>query len=174
MSTQAQGSKDSVDAAQGYAAALNKNLRADTSRVEARVFRSNILTMRFIFKNGKVAPFLTKNGRDSEYTTDIKHEIEELDDEIAMRHPNISSKPEEIVHTIEPVEALKARHFKEFQEQMARSVVKSNDAGSSSLEKLNVANSTTISEGAAGSDSNGVASAPATSGIKISIGSATK
>jgi len=154
------------DSAQSYAAAMAKNLKADMTKVAARVFRSNIVTMRYVFKNGKVAPFLTKNGRDSEYATNVKYEIEELDAEIEGGHPNISSKAEEVQLVMEPVEALKARHFKEFLAQQSASVLKTNDAGSSEQVKLNVANSTTIQEGAAGSDSSAV---PATGGLKINV-----
>lgn len=151
------------DAAESYASAMAKNLKADTTKVAARVFRSNLVTMRYVFKNGKVAPFLTKNGIDSEYATNIKYEVAELDAEIEMQHPNISSKPEEIQLSIEPIEALKKKHFEEFLALQAASLKKSNDAGYSEQGKLNVANSNTIADAAAGSDSNTGA------GLKISI-----
>jgi mevalonate kinase len=144
-------------------------------KIDPVKFKGNILTMRFIFKNGKVAPFLTKDGRTSEYTTNIEHEVQELMHEIDMHHPNITVAPEEEVKLVmEPVEALKARHFEEFKKMMTATLVKTNDAGSSEQGQLKVANSTTISEGAAGSDSTGAgagvsaSAAPAT--LKISIG----
>jgi hypothetical protein len=161
-------------AVETYSATLLKNLRESSQKkVEPVKFKSNILTMRFIFKNGKVAPFLTKDGKSSEYTTNTEHEVQELLHEVDMRHPNITVAPaEEVKPVMEPVEALKARHFAEFKKMMEATLVKTNDAGSSQQGPLNVANSTTISEGAAGSDSTGAgalaSAAPAP--LKISIG----
>ena len=163
MATQ-QANNELVSAAQSYATALQKNLEADSTQIAARVFRSSLLSMRYVFKNGKVAPFMTKNGIDSEYTTDIKHEIEELDGEIRFRHPNLSSKPEELVSKIEPMAALREKHFKEFMEMQAKAVSLDNNAGYSEQGKLNVANSRSIAEAAMG---NG---APTGSGVKINLG----
>jgi len=149
-----------------HSAALLANLKnSSMAKVPARVFRMSLVSARYVFKNGKVAPFLTKNGVNSEYATNIEHEIQELDAEIAMNHPNISSKADEVVAaaSIEPLEMLKKKHFEEFTKLQAASVVKSNDAGSSIQTKLNVANSTTIGDGAASSDS--TVAAPA----KVSI-----
>lgn len=158
-----------VSAVNAHSAALLANMKnSSNERIDARVFRSNIVTMRYVFKNGKVAPFLTKNGRDSEYATDIRHEIEELDAEIALRHPNISSKIEEKVATIEPLEALKKKHFEEFMALQAAASKKSNDAGYSVEDKLNVANSTSIAEAASGST--GVVGEVAPAAVKITIG----
>lgn len=152
-------------AIQAHTAAMQKNLQADTSKLAvARVFRSNIPSMRYVFKQGKVAPFIS--GR---YTTDIAHEIEELDAEIAHRHPNISANKEEIVDTIEPLEALKKKHFEEFLLMQAKTLDKTNDAGTSEQGKLNVANSTTVAPGAAGSDSNGAAQTQAAAVGKIQL-----
>lgn len=161
-----------------HAQALAANIKeaANPKKVEARVFRSNMLTLRYVFKAGKVAAFLTKNGIDSEYVTDIAHEIAELDAEIENNHPNIFSKPAEIVRKIEPVEALKARHFEEFKKLMEAQNGRKGDGGFSEQGKLNVANSDTIADGAASSD--GSAAAPTSlapvGGIKISLGGAAK
>lgn len=155
-----------------HAQALLANLKnSSQAKVAPRVFRSNIVTMRYVFKNGKVAPFLTKNGIDSEYATNIEHEIQELDAEIASNHPNISSKPAETVETLEPIEALKKKHFEEFKKMLASNTLKTNDAGTSEQGKLHVANSTTIGDGAAGSDSSvgNVNTTGAMSAVKISI-----
>jgi len=135
-----------------HTAALKANMAADLTQVTARVFRSNISSCRYVFKNGKVAPFI--GGK---YTTDIKHEIDELDAEIDMKHPHISANKEEVVSTVEPLEALKARFFAEFQAAQAANLLKDNDAGTSEQGKLNVANSTTVAAGMADSSSTGAA-----------------
>ena len=142
-----------------HTAALKANMAADSTKVTARVFRSNISSSRYVFKNGKVAPFI--GGK---YTTDIKHEIDELDTEIEMRHPHISANKEEVVNVVEPLEALKAKFFAEFQAAQATNLLKSNDAGTSEQGKLNVANSTTVAAGMAGSSS--VGATPAL-GLKV-------
>jgi len=145
-----------------HTAALLDNLKkASLARVPARVFRSNIASMRYVFKTGKVAAFLN-----FKYATDIAYEIDELDFEIAVGHPNITANKEEVVETIEPLEVLKKKHFEEFLKAQATAVSKDNDAGTSDQGKLNVANSRTVGEGMAGSDSS--ATAP-TAGIKISL-----
>lgn len=135
-----------------HASALLANLKSSNSNVvkEARVFRSNVASLRYVFKAGKVAAFLS-----GKYTTNIAHEIEELDEEIAMNHPNITANKEEVVALSEPMEALRAKFIAEYLETAAKSVVKTNDAGFSEQGKLNVANSTTVSEGMASSDSSG-------------------
>lgn len=159
-----------ANAVSAHSAALLANLNADNSRVAARVFRSNIPSVRYIFKNGKSANFL--GGK---YATDIAHEIQELDYEIALRHPNFSANVEEVVDTIEPLEALRARFIAEYKAELATNVAKDNDAGYSDQGKLNVANTTTVSEGAAGSDSSGgqigtASTAPASASLSIKIG----
>lgn len=142
-----------------HTAALKANMAADSTKVTARVFRSNISSSRYVFKNGKVAPFI--GGK---YTTNIKHEVDELDAEIEMKHPHISANKEEVVNTIEPLEALKAKFFAEFQAAQAANILKDNDAGISEQGKLNVANSTTVAAGMSGSSS--TATAPAL-GLKL-------
>lgn len=159
-----------ANAVSAHSAALLANLNADNSRVAARVFRSNIPSVRYIFKNGKSANFL--GGK---YITDIVHEIRELDYEIALHHPNFSVNMEEVVPTMEPLEALRARFIAEYKAELATNVSKNNDAGYSDQGKLNVANTTTISEGAAGSDSSGgqtgtISAAPASASLSIKIG----
>jgi len=141
-------------AVSAHSSALLHNLKHSTNeRIAVRVFRSNIASMRYIFKNGKTAAFLTDNGSTSKYVTNIRHEIEELDEEIALGHPNIHVREEVVEPVIEPLEALKARHFAEFKKIYEAASLKTNDAGYSEQGRLNVANSTTVAEGAAGSDS---------------------
>jgi hypothetical protein len=145
----AQASVTTQNAANSHSAALLENLKnSDNSQVAARVFRSNVMSMRYVFKNGKVAAFLS-----GKYSTDIAHEIQELDAEVAAHHPNINTNPEEIIDTIDPIEALKKKHIEEYLAQQAKSLHKDNDAGNSEQTKLNVANSRTVGDGAAGSDS---------------------
>jgi len=145
--TQAVGMNQQAPQA-GYAAAAVANMKSDTSKIAARVFRSNIPSVGYVFKNGKRANFI--GGR---YTTSIKHEIDELDAEIANSHPNFTANVEEVVETSEPMAALREKFIAEYLEQQARNTDKGNDAGTSKQGKLNVANSTTIGAGAAGSDS---------------------
>jgi hypothetical protein len=152
-----------VQAAQNHTAALVSNLAAkDTSKVAARVFRSNIPSMRYIFKAGKVASFLS-----GIYYTDIAHEITELDAEIAHGHPNISSKPDEVVTSVDPLEILKQKHFEEFKAQMAKSLAVGNNAGDSDAGKPTVTTSATLLAGMTASDS-GAPAAP-TGGIKVNV-----
>lgn len=173
MSTVPAAANSTAGSAQtSHAAALAANLK-EAAKAEksanARVYYSNMLTMKYIFKAGKVAAFLTKNGRTSEYTTNIKHEIEELDAEIELGHPNITSSPEETVAVIEPVEALRQKHFEEFKKMMEKATLKTNDAGTSDQGKLNVANSTSIAEASAGSDSYAATAPAPTTPVRINI-----
>ena len=131
-----------------HTAALKANLAADVTKVSARVFRSSIPSSRYVFKNGKVAPFI--GGK---YTTDIAHEIAELDAEILQKHPNITANVEEIVDTIEPLEALKAKFFEQFKAEQAAQLLKTNNVGVSDQGKLIPANSNTVAAAMAGSDS---------------------
>lgn len=151
-------------AAKSYSEAMVANMKDfDTRKVSARVFRANIPSCRYVFKEGKVAAFLS-----GKYTTNIAGEISELDAEVALGHPNITANAEEVLDVIEPLELLKKRHIEEYLASVAKSIAKSNDAGFSDQGKLNVANSTTISEGAAGSDSVN-APAPVISKINLKV-----
>lgn len=137
-----------------HASALLDNLKnSDMRKVDARVFRSNVSSVRYVFKNGKTAAFLS-----GVYTTNIAHEIEELDAEIASGHPNFTANVTEVVQLIEPMEVLKARFIAEYLQQQAKSVVKTNDAGFSEQTRLNVLNSTNVSEAMASSDGSAPAS----------------
>jgi len=156
---------ENQNSAPSYAQALATNLKiaATPKKVEARTYSCNMLTLRYVFKAGKVAVFMTKDGITSEYTTNIAHEIEELDAEIEMNHPNISVKVMTAVPVIEPVEALRAKHFAEFQAIMDKQNGRKGDGGHSVQGPLNVLNSDTVAPGAASSNES--------VGLKISVGS---
>ena len=145
--------------------AVKINLNADATKVASRVFRCAVLSSRYVFKNGKVAPFI--GGK---YTTDIAHEIAELDAEIAQRHPHITANKEEVVTLSEPMEVLKQKFFAEFEAAQKAALNKNNDAGTSEQGKLNVANSTTVAAGMAGSDSTGTGPAAPTTGASAAKG----
>jgi len=164
-------------ASSNFATASEANIKASPPTVlpVARVFRSNITSVGYIFKNGKKAAFVS-----GKYTTNIKYEIDELDTEIALGHPNFSADTEEIEAVIEPLEALRARFIAEFKADEARALNKANDAGTAEVQKLTPVSSATIADGAAGSDSTAGANtttaastaataAPALAGLKISL-----
>jgi hypothetical protein len=168
MSTQETQNQSGV--AQHSAAMLANLKNRSRAKVEPKCYQANMLSVRYVFKDGKTASFLTDDGITCKYTTNIACEIAELDEEIENMHPHIThAAVTPKAAAVEPIEALKARHFEEFKKLMASSTLKTNDAGNSDQGKLNVANSTTVAEGAAGSDAS---SAPAVGGLKISIGAA--
>lgn len=156
---------------QAQAMAANLQKVAEAKKVPRRVFRSNLLTMRYVFKAGKVANFLTKDGVTSQYVTDLSHEIEELDAEIAMGHPHILEGKEETTEAVDTMEALRQKHIQEYLAAQAKATKKDNDAGSSEQGKLNMSHSGNIAEAAAGSDST-VTNTPAT-GVKINVAKAS-
>lgn len=158
--TQAQ----TVAATANFATQATANLKADTSVVKGRVFHSTIPSIRYVFRAGKHAVFI-----DGKYTTNIAHEIEELDAEIEAGHPNFFIKSKEEVAPVEPLEALREKFIKEFLAKQAEDTKTVKDGGTSEQGKLNVANSTTIASAAAGSDSSlgNSNNAPAVGSIKI-------
>lgn len=116
-----------------------------------KVFKSHTKFGKYIFKNGKEAPFVA--GR---YITDIKSEIEELEHEVSLSHPIIfidANEKEVDASKLDPVEEIKRKAIAEFIVSQAAANSKTNDRGNYTQERLNVASSSTIAEGAAGSDS---------------------
>ena len=153
-----------------YARASLANIKeaaANNTKQLARVFRSNVQSVKYVFKNGKVAAFMQ-----GKYTTDIKYEIDELDEEIAAGHPNFSANKEEVVELIEPMEVLRSRFIAEYIANQKSATSGTNDAGNSEFVKLNVATSDTVKAGMAGSDGSGQGTAPAATGppsLKIAV-----
>lgn len=151
-------SNNSGNAVQLYAQVQQANVRkaeeldAQGSKLP-RVYTCNLQAAGFVFKNGKRAQFIPNGEGVNCYTTDIPSEQLELDYEITHRHPNFAVYTGEVAALIEPLEVLKARFFAQFQAEQEAAINKNNDAGTSEQTKLNVANTTTISSGAAGSSS---------------------
>lgn len=157
---------NTATAANTYSAAMQANIKASTpKKVEARVFRSNIASVSFIFPNGKRAAFVL-----GKYVTDLAYEITELDKEIAQGHPNFSSNVEEIVNVIPAMDELRAKFFEEFKAAQAQQLSPDNQLGTADHGKLNVLTTAHINEAAMGSDS-GMPTIPNASGggIKIAL-----
>lgn len=114
-----------------------------------QLFKSRIASMRYVFKNGKTANFIL-----GQYATDVESEITELHAEIKSGNPILHiDKDEPTKLFVEPIESLRAKIIAEYEAEKARTLNKNNDAGYSVQGRLNVANSSTVSEGAASSDS---------------------
>lgn len=84
-----------------------------------RVFKTNLGSCHYYFKNGKDAKF-----RDGRYLTGNAAEIKELEDEIADGNPHIyiDSAEKEISakEAADPMAALKARIVKEYLEEQEK------------------------------------------------------
>lgn len=117
---------------------------------EKRLYWSTMPFMNFVFKKGKLAVF--KHHR---YATDVAEEIKELDDEVAVGHPHIYIKEDQKFLTAEmedPMQALRAKFFAEFQAQQAKFVDPKNDMGTSSQDPIKPQSTTDIAPVAAGGD----------------------
>lgn len=115
------------------------------------LYKSRIYSCKYGFKNGKEANFV-----DFKYLTDIPSEIEELDAEIALKHPTIYVDQEKkTVDTskLDPLEDIRAKAVADYIAQQKNAVKDGNDMGLSSPGKLNVATSANIAAAAAGSAS---------------------
>jgi hypothetical protein len=130
-------------------------LAKDKVKVEPHSYTCNQQAAGIVFPNGKRAQFIPNGKGMNVYTTDKQSEIDYLDAEIAYGHPHLGNYVGEPILVIEGVEALKARFFAEFQAEQAKALDGTKDAGTSLQGKLNVANSNTVKQGAAGSDSAG-------------------
>ncbi len=128
-----------------------------------RAYKSSLQSVNFIFKDGTKAAFI--GGK---YLTSKKSEIDELDAEIELNHPHLfhATKEEVIELTTTPMEALRAKFFKEFQAQQASAIDKSNDAGQYTQDKLNPVSTSDVASAASGSTGANPASA---GGLKISV-----
>ena len=128
-----------------------------------RVFKSRIPSCSYFFKNGKQAAFI--GGK---YVTDVDIEIAELESEIGksgLTEPNKSDHPhiyidqrEKEINTeaLDPIAEIKRKAVEEYLAAQKKAL---NAAGNVSSSKVmpattGMVNSTTIAEGAAGSDSN--------------------
>lgn len=126
------------------------------------VYYNSLVNCQFIFKDGKVANFL--GGR---YLTNTPKEVEELDAEVALGHPHIYVKSEELtIDTtfVDPMDAIREKVRKEVLAEMAATTSKDNDRGNYDVsDKLQgIGNTNTIAEGASGSVSTDAAPVQAT------------
>ena len=115
-----------------------------------RLYWATMPFLNYVFKKGKMAVF--KHHR---YATDIPAEIEELEAEIAGGHPQIYIKEDQKFLTAEmedPMKALRAKFFAEFQAQQAAFVDPNNDMGKTSQEPIRPQSTSDIASVAAGGD----------------------
>lgn len=114
-------------------------------------FKSHIPSCKYIFKNGKEANFI--GGK---FFTNEESEVAELEKEVAHSHPHIyidENEKEVDTKFVDPMEALRAKHIKEYLAAQNAATDSSNDMGNSTEGKLNVANSSNIAQAAAGTSS---------------------
>lgn len=143
-----------------------------------KVFKSRIPSCRYVFKDGKHAPFIG-----GEYYTSDTTEIAELKAEIAANHPFLfidENKKEIDTDKIDPIEEIRRKAVEDYIASQKQSLNKTNDRGTSTQERLNVANSTSIAEGSGDSNSTGAGAqeegtgeqkAPASAPKKIDLSS---
>jgi hypothetical protein len=120
-----------------------------------RVFKATLPSINYIFKNGKPAIFI--NGM---YTTDVPFEIEELDAEIATRHPHIfidEAMREIDSAKVDPIAALREKIIAEYKATMAAATDQDNDRGNSVQGQLKPASSVDIAAASAGGSGAGLA-----------------
>ena len=114
-----------------------------TPEVRLNAYFSNPTSMQYVSSRGKVIVFI--GGR---YTTKDPADIEELDALCVLR-PNgsIFKDPDQLTLSesdLDPMNVLKARFFKEFQEQQTANLDPSQNFGSTVLERLKTASTSSI------------------------------
>jgi hypothetical protein len=112
------------------------------------LFKSNQLSSNYIFRSGKVANFV--RGR---YSTDIQSEIDELENEIKLKHPHIYKDAKETTidtEKLDPMWRIKQDIRAEILADMARSQDPSRDMGSYEPTNLSPASTSDIAPVAAG------------------------
>ena len=113
-----------------------------------RVFKSAIPSINYIFPSGKVAAF-----QFGVYRTDIKDEIEHLENEIRLGHPQIfidEAEREIDSELVDPIHALRAKIIAEYVAQQEAASNPDNDMGKSDQSAVKPANSRDIAAAAAG------------------------
>lgn len=119
------------------------------------VFNSTIPSVNFVFKNGKAAAFVA-----GKYFTDVESEIAELSEEVKNRHPHIYVDKDQVTiqsEMLDPMVALRAKFFAEFEEELAKKTDPSQDLGTYEQEKVVPASTQDIAAAAAGGDGNNLA-----------------
>lgn len=90
-----------------------------------RVFKCNILSCKYIFKDGSVGFFV-----DGRLTTDVESQIKELEEEIAKRHPDIFIDENDKVSETAQLDPM-AQFKKKVIEEYEASRLKDRDVGNS-------------------------------------------
>jgi len=114
----------------------------------ARVFKSQVQSIKYIFKNGKEAPFVF-----GKYYTDNATEIAELEQEIALGHPQIfidSEEKEVDTEKMDPLSRLREKIIAEYLEEQAKQLDPSNDFGNTLPQSVKPASSSDVAAASAG------------------------
>jgi len=125
------------------------------------LYKSRLYSCKYAFRAGSCANFVN-----FEYMTDIKSEIEELDNEIALGHPTLYTDPaRKTVDTskLDPLADIRAKAVADYIAGQKNATDPTNDMGTSAPGKLNVATSANVAGAAAGSTSGQAAPAPTAS-----------
>lgn len=114
------------------------------------LYWSTMPFMNYVFTKGEFAHF-----RHHRFATDVPEEIEQLNNEVARKHPHIYIKPDQPYLTEEmedPMKALKKKIIAEFLAQQAAFTDPENDMGNTKQEAIRPQSTTDIAAVAAGGD----------------------
>jgi hypothetical protein len=106
-----------------------------------KLFKSCVPSVQYVFKNGKLAHF-----RDGRYATKIQSEIDELTETCEQGHPTFfidNGEEETAREVLDPLDELRQKFFKEFQENAAGKVVDPGNSDQSAGEGAGIATSAT-------------------------------
>lgn len=96
-----------------------------------KLFKSHVPSIQYVFKNGKLAHF-----RDGRYATKVQSEIEELTQTCEEGHPTFFIDDKEAETTqefLDPMDELRQKFFKEFQEAAAGKVVEPGNSNNAAV-----------------------------------------
>jgi hypothetical protein len=118
-----------------------------------RLYKSTQNSLCYVFKDGTKAFFMR-----ARFSTDIKEQIEELDAEVAKRHPMIfiDDKEREVdTDKVDPIEEIKRQAIAEYLASQNKALQRTNDRGTTDRNAplTGIVNTHTIAEGASGSAS---------------------
>lgn len=110
------------------------------------LFLSSLKNCKYLFKNGKEAHFIS-----GEYLTDIKSEIDELEEEVKLKHPHIYTDLDKLtVDTtkLDPLEEIKKKAVEEYLAAQSKAVDLGTTDTSSNLS--GIGNTTDMSQAISG------------------------
>ncbi len=122
-----------------------------------KIFKSQMPSCNYVFRNGVVAHFI--NGK---YATDQETEIAEITAEITARHPHLyvdANESEIDSEALSPMEIIKQKAVAEYIANMAAATNPANDRGTSEKEKPTAGMATSRSNAATALASDSQASA---------------